>query len=109
MSSFQSLVQALNENSGQSLALGGGRLTQMLESLAIVQQLSQLGDLTSPIDQPIGLEQRLEIVLTAAARAAELTAGTSDDQVVARVRAELMQPEVIAFAAYLLRRTKAAA
>lgn len=109
MSRFQSLVQSLQENSGQSLALGGGRLTQMLEALAIVQQLSQLGDLTSPIDQPIGLEQRLEIVLTAAARAAELTAGTSDDQVVARVRAELMQPEVIAFAAYLLRRTKAAA
>lgn len=108
MSQFQSLVQALNEPNVSSLALGGGRITQMLEALAIVQQLSRLGELTSPIDQPIGLEERLEILLTAAARAAELTGTPADDQWVARARAELMQPEVLAFAAYMLRRTKAA-
>jgi len=109
MSQFQALLQALNESSGQTLALGGGRLTQLLEAMAIVQELSQLGDLTSPVDQPIGLEQRLEIILSAGARAAELTGTPVDDQWVARARAELMQPEVIAFAAYVLRRSQRAA
>lgn len=109
MSQIQSLVQALNESRGEPFTLRGGRLTQVLEALAIAQQLSRLGELTSPLDQPIGLEERLEIILTAAARAAELSGTPVDDQWVARIRAELMVPEVIGFVAYVLRRTKAAA
>lgn len=109
MSDFHSLAALLGESDGSALNLGAGRITQMLEAIAIVKDLAAIGDLTTPVDQSIGLEQRLEILLTAAARAAELTGTPADDQWVAKVRAELMVPEVIAAIAYLLRRTKAAA
>lgn len=109
MSDFQTLAALLGNSDGSALNLGAGHITQVLEAIAIVKELATLGDLTTPVDQPIGLEQRLEILLTAAARAAELTGTPTDDQWVAKVRAELMVPEVIAAIAYVMRRTKAAA
>lgn len=107
MSRLAALSESLRvAQSGSPLNLGGGGIGNLLDALSIVRELSQLAEVGAPIDSTAGLEERLEILLNAAARAASLSGTNEDDQWVARIRAELMVPEVLGFVAYLIRRAK---
>jgi len=92
------------QGESSELRLSGGRLATLLDTIALVRELSALADIVEPISTPEGLEQRLNILLSVAAKSAEITQSQTDDVWLAKLRAELMQPEVLAFAAYLLRR-----
>lgn len=105
MSTLANLSESLlAAQSGSPLSLGGGGIGQLLETVAIVRDLSKLTDVVSAVDTPEGLQERLQIVLGVAARSAALTGTPVDDAWVARISEEVMQPEVLAFAAYLVRR-----
>jgi hypothetical protein len=90
---------------GAELRLSGGRLATLLDTIALVRELSALADVVEPVSTPEGLEQRLNILLSVAAKSAEITQSQTDDAWIAKVRAELMEPEVLGFIAYLLRRS----
>lgn len=111
MSQFAALVADAQSavSASEELRIGGGRLANTLTALEIARGLSEMADVTAPIDSPEGLEARLRILFTAARKAAELTGTVVDDSWVAKVEAEIMPPEVIAAIAYLMRRMQRSA
>lgn len=112
MSTIAALVSDTKQalSAGSELRIGGGgRLAEVLTALEIARGLSTMADIADPIDTPEGLSVRLEILFTAAAKAADLTDSLVDDSWIAKLRAELTAPGVVAFAAYLIRRAKRSA
>lgn len=108
MSDFASLTSdlILARDSDSPLSLGGGRIAQLLDSLQIIRELSQLATIPLPASDPEGMRQRLEIIFSAAAKSAELTATQLDDVWVANVRKEIMVPPVLGILAYAVERAQ---
>lgn len=101
---FAAGLQAAQSSEEKSFALGGNRISQVLELLSILNELQQIPNVD--FSSPAGIEQLLAIGFNVAARAASLSDTTVDDEWVAKIRQELQQPEVVAFVAYLVRRVK---
>jgi hypothetical protein len=103
---FNQLQSSLNASllTGTNPLLGNGGVSSLLDSMAIVRDLAGLVDIKEPVTSPEGLEKRLVILFSAAARAARLTGTTKDDELVAKLSKELLAPEVVQFLAYMARR-----
>jgi hypothetical protein len=91
-----------------ALATGDGlsgpftNLAQLLQLVDVFKELVALKDVD--FKTPEGLELVVSTVISVAKRLAALSDSTFDDELVAKIAAEIRQPEVVAFAAYILRR-----
>ncbi len=104
--SLSALENILSSATSDSGGFSGpfSNLTQLLQLVDVAKELTALKDVD--FTSPAGIEEVVSTAISVSKRLAALSDTTVDDELIATIAAEIRQPEVIAFIAYLVRRFK---
>lgn len=100
LSDISSGLEALSNGAGFSGPFSN--LAQLLQLVDVFKELVALKEVD--LRTPEGLEVAVSTIISVSKRLAALSDTTADDELIAKIAAEIRQPEVVAFAAYILRR-----